>query len=599
MKRFQRDENGFVMILSLLMIPVFLAFGLLIVDLGRSYNVHGDLQAATDAMALAGARELDGGTDSVDRARAAMANVVNSATMVDATPRELNYDVSNTELIVHFLDEIPLQDTTPIDSAWIAAHEVPRSGVAQNAARYAYVAAVPTTLTTIFPLYSTLTRSSVTVAAVSVAKTVFAACEITPLYICNPFEGDVSGSPRLVDRFYDGDLHGRIFRLHPRGNSTHGPGSFGFLALGSGAADLNDIFAGMRNESCYGSESVDVEVKPGANTSLRQGINAKFDMYDAEYSDGIGSNKGTNFNVRVAENTRKGIIPDASVNGNNVNFDDCSSSSGNASRISDDHIWVDRGVGAANRFVFDANGLGYDGVADRAYGFPDNSTMRPPADAGSVLATQGAALGSGAWSLETYLRRNYEYPSFPLTISSSADGRTVTTNIQRPNGAGMASVLQSSFPNPSGAASYSGPGDTGPSRYDVYLWELANDLHELRAPSWDEVVGNGGNTQTVTMLNESGANACGQSQTPSIPATADPDPRIITAAIVDCGANPANGSSQTLPVQVYVSLFMARPFISYASSVDSTIDVEIVDIEGFSGSTLLDYYIREEAILVR
>ena len=85
--------------------------------------------------------------------------------------------------------------------------------------------------------------------------------------------------------------------------------------------------------------------------------------------------------------------------------------------------------------------------------------------------------------------------------------------------------------------------------------------------------------------------------TPVTP-TLDPDPRILTAAVVNCGAHAANGQTK-LPVAAYASIFMARPFTSYGASLAPTIDVEIVDITGYSGNSTLDFYIRDEAILVR
>ena len=71
MKLFWRDESGYVLVFSLIALPALLALGLIIVDVGRGNNAHSDLQAAADAVALAGGRELDGGADAIERVAAA------------------------------------------------------------------------------------------------------------------------------------------------------------------------------------------------------------------------------------------------------------------------------------------------------------------------------------------------------------------------------------------------------------------------------------------------------------------------------------------------------------------------------------------------
>ena len=79
MKRFWNDHRGYVIALTLISMPLLLGFSLLVIDVGRSGNLHTDLQNAVDAMALAGARELDGRDDAIDRAEAAIATLANTA----------------------------------------------------------------------------------------------------------------------------------------------------------------------------------------------------------------------------------------------------------------------------------------------------------------------------------------------------------------------------------------------------------------------------------------------------------------------------------------------------------------------------------------
>ncbi|MCA0941685.1 pilus assembly protein TadG-related protein [Salipiger pacificus] len=570
-KEFRSSEDGFIFVFSLLLLPVFIGFGVILFDVSRGNNAHADLQAAADAVALAGARELDGGADALVRARAAMAQLDNTVSLLQfatAAPVSLVYDQTDTPFYVRFLDLIPVQDTIPIDDAWIAAHQTEDPSEAE----YVYAQARSADLETLFARALNWVTGGVPVAAVAVAKAESAACDIPPVFICNPFEYDSSGNyvgDGLQLAFQNGDLHGRMIRLHPSGNETPMPGNFGFLDVseadvsndanpGGGARSINDYFAGRRNRTCYSSKSV--TTKPGASNSIRSGINTRFDMFGGRYSSGrVNGRDG--FDVRTARSVRKGILP--RTQGNTVQ--DCVMNGGSISsqaEIGDDHVWTP-GVG------FNANG-----VTDYAYGLPDNATMLPPNTGGSVTSDDvaGAYIGTGAWDGQTYLDRNYgSYAPSYADIPSSFPGVT---------------------------EGYAGPGTVGASRYDVYQYELEAqvtvagtpmELFEVRAPG-DPLVTN------PSPNGESGAALCNPSHVVSDDL---PDPRVLIAAIIDCGTHADENGRSEFPVNSYASIFMTRPMISYAPGVDMTIDVEIIDITGFGGNGTLETFIRQEAILVR
>ena len=77
---FWNDKRGYVIALTLIAMPLLLGFSLLVIDASRGENLHTDLQDAVDALALAGARQLDGRDDAIARAETAMAQLANSAT---------------------------------------------------------------------------------------------------------------------------------------------------------------------------------------------------------------------------------------------------------------------------------------------------------------------------------------------------------------------------------------------------------------------------------------------------------------------------------------------------------------------------------------
>ncbi|MFC6585724.1 TadE/TadG family type IV pilus assembly protein [Sulfitobacter aestuariivivens] len=178
MKRLFRSEDGFVLIFSILVLPIFFGFVLLIIDVGRGNNAHADLQASADAIALAGARELDGGVTSIPRAKEAMGKVVNSVSMLGIntdTEIRLTYeDTPGNEFFVAFLTDIPPDDATLIDQDWISATST-NDG---TAAQFIYVRAQSRNLESFSFNPVTYLREEVPIAVYAVAKTVSAACKI-------------------------------------------------------------------------------------------------------------------------------------------------------------------------------------------------------------------------------------------------------------------------------------------------------------------------------------------------------------------------------------------------------------------------------------
>lgn len=537
MRNIFRDRDGYILILGLIVMPVFIGFGLLIVDVGRGNNAQSDLSAAADAAALAAARELDGGFDAIPRAKAAMALLTNSVSMLSqgsANPTiPLVYqDTSGNEFSIVFLEKIPASDDIPIDATWISNHTTTSGADAE----YVYVKVQSVNLDSIFLNPVDLLRGSVPVAAHAVAKTQSAACDVTPIYICNPFEFDSTGAyvgDLLQQRFQNGELHGRIVKLHPKGNSTHAPGNFGFLQTnGSSSADaIRDIFAGNRNPSCY--EDGTVTTKPGAATSIGQGMNVRFDVYDGPFNN-FNPDGPNGFPISPALNVRKGYVPTVTGgNGNSTpNIDDCNAS------LSDDYF------GNA------------DGVLDGVWGLADNYVVQPP-----NVGVPGAYIGIGDWPIDQYLTEVY--------------------------GGGVAPAIRNAIPSSFPSNLTGGVGAAMPSRYDVYRHEIDTGLYLTRT------IGSG---TAASPTGESGAALCGPSKSRPIAPTTDPDRRIIFAAIVDCGtaAPIVGGGTNDYPVNSYASVFLVRPMEG-----NETIDVEIVDISGWGGNGTLEKFIREEAILVR
>jgi Flp pilus assembly protein TadG len=93
---FWNDTDGIMLPHVTLMLTVLVGFGLLALDGARYMSLQTQMQEAADALALAGARELNQQSGAQTRASAAMANAYGSTTVPNSlsgmgTPPTLTY----------------------------------------------------------------------------------------------------------------------------------------------------------------------------------------------------------------------------------------------------------------------------------------------------------------------------------------------------------------------------------------------------------------------------------------------------------------------------------------------------------------------------
>ena len=555
MRHMSHDQDGYILVLGLVLMPIFLGFALLIIDVGRGNNAQSDLSAAADAVALAGGRELDGRIGAIARANVAMAQLENTVSMLspDASdpPISLVYaDEGGNEFTVVFLKDIPVSDDTPIDAAWVSNNNATDG----RDAKYIYVRVQSRNLGTTFLNPANLLRSSVSVAAMAVAKSQTATCNLAPLYMCNPFEGGPPnnlGTDPFLQNFRDGNLHGRILKLRSKASGLSSPGNFGFLQtyddagnLASGANALRHNFASDQVPKCSISDTV--TTKPGGTGGASNGYNVRFDIYE-------GSLNSSDYSTAL--NVRKGYH----LNSGGGNSGGGNSGGGNSG-------------GGGNDFCKKA-----EISEDVVMGFEDNFTM---------VSIPGADIGEGDWPIMSYFQKTYEVHG--LTATRNPENGEIKLNEK---------LVTSSFPNnPIGFGGATGPGAAMPSRYDVYLHELKEGLYQeplyelptASGPYRDENLPPP--AEPVQFNGESGKAQCGS---PNInPAI---DRRIMTLAIVDCVAQSAEGGGvNKYKPNLYANIFMVRP---WGKGGDGTIDVEIIDVSGWAGNGSLE--VREEAVLVR
>jgi len=102
LKSFLKNSTGSVAVWAAFSTPVLVGGAALSVDASRLYNMDNDLQSASDALARAGAAELDQRSDSLLRAKRAVQNLVSN-------DQKFSKDGKNAVQIdtIRFLKSIP------------------------------------------------------------------------------------------------------------------------------------------------------------------------------------------------------------------------------------------------------------------------------------------------------------------------------------------------------------------------------------------------------------------------------------------------------------------------------------------------------------
>jgi len=271
--------------------PVLVGGAALSVDTSRMYNMDHDLQAASDALARAGAAELDQRSDSLQRAARAVNNLVRNDQKFG--------DNGGTPVVVdrlRYLKSIPDKDYQDFSPDQITINPAE--------ARYVEVSVRPESISTLFPPSLVRGIAKVELSAKSVAGFDQEICGVAPVFICNPFEGE---DKSIYEAVNDPAFRRRQIKFVTQSghNKQYSPGNFGWLdpfAGAGGANAIRDAVAIDRPDICM-SKSRGVHLRPGNIASMRFGINTRFDMYDGPFK-----SKRTDPAYAPAANVVKGTI---------------------------------------------------------------------------------------------------------------------------------------------------------------------------------------------------------------------------------------------------------------------------------------------------
>ena len=271
-KSLASDLSGAFAVWAALFAPVLISAAALSVDAARMYNLDQELQSAADALARAGAAELDQRSDSITRSDRAIANLVSNKQKFG-----VRGSGEVTAQTIRYLLDVPDNDYEDIPESMVTTDP--------KLARYVEVTVVPEDISTLFPRTVVQSVTDATLHSKSIAGTEEGVCGVAPLFICNPYEGM---STSIYDALEDINYQRRLisFKTPNNVNDTYGPGNFGFLDPfdgQGGASAIGDAIAVDMPSVCF-SKASGVDLRPGNIASLRVAFNTRFDLYSGSYN---------------------------------------------------------------------------------------------------------------------------------------------------------------------------------------------------------------------------------------------------------------------------------------------------------------------------
>lgn len=372
-RQFRSDESGMALIYVTLMLPVIVGFSLLAVDASRVFILQSSLQHGADAIALAMAAELDHTSDAITRADAARDNLVSNPALFTSFA-SVNKDSVNRR----FLSSLPASDKDPITATNVTTDP--------KFANYVEVTVTPASYDTIFPASFIGGVTTLTTTASAIAGMDPGACNVVPMFICNPLEPTGNTNPFRIEELREHvtkpDLRRRLIELKAFANSggqaQFSPGNFGYVEtpLGRGARGLNEAISEAVPGACVSLTGL--RTQPGNITVANAAFNTRFDIYG-------GSFKNNEEEIRPARNTRKSWKPKITGKGNKINHCD-------PTEVTDLYT---AGYSTASPFT----------KLPEAMGFPRDSCMIND----SCGTGFGGRLGGGDWNgmFETYMETNF------------------------------------------------------------------------------------------------------------------------------------------------------------------------------------------------
>ena len=295
-RSFCNDTTGAILPYVTVMLVVIVGLSVLALDGARLMSLQTQLQNGVDALALAGAAELDRLPDADIRARTAIQHLLSNSTLF-GSDKNRNVAVSD----IKFYTRLPTNDASPMSAGKLAT--------SPTNARFVSVTIRPVTVPTLLPAAFLSGTNAITSGASAVAGFDQVVCGVTPIYVCNPYEVPGMTSDQATEALQHAAANAadqaRLIRLRQHDENTpYAATDYGFLnspTLGSDDASLIDAIAVLRPPVCFRQRGVNL--RQGLVRSAREGFNVRFDIYEGAMSD-----RSDNSNYRPALNVRKGYV---------------------------------------------------------------------------------------------------------------------------------------------------------------------------------------------------------------------------------------------------------------------------------------------------
>jgi Flp pilus assembly protein TadG len=315
------DTAGVILPYVTLMLVVIVGVSVLALDGSRYMSLQTQLQNGADALALAGAAELDRTPTAIDRANKAIgfrceANSPTCQPIAGGHGLVSNWSFfgsgsdRNVRIAgIRFLRSLPVRDSDPILPGNVTSDP--------TQAAFVEVTVKPVGLPTILPASFFGGSNLITVGAQAVAGFDQVVCDFTPIFICNPFEtGGMSyrqATEALVSASNDPAGQRKLIRLAGTQEKTgaFGRGDFGYLTPATGSLPTNacgpisgdgigQAMAASRPPTCLRLSGVDLQ--PGNDQVSMDGLNTRFDIYASDF-ESCKANYVADVNVRKGYTT--------------------------------------------------------------------------------------------------------------------------------------------------------------------------------------------------------------------------------------------------------------------------------------------------------
>lgn len=208
--RFRRDDDAVVAIQVVIFSVMLLTSAGLVIDFGRAYSAHSQMQSFVDKAALAAAAELDGGDDALERATAAAVAIAQSSTF---TEEDSEFAIATP---LTFLLGNPADDTGTFSEDVMSTLTTSTAAYATHVYVEAEARSIRLALLSVGLNNDTTNAdgtektTSINLSAYAVARMQISYCgELSTMVMCNPFEND--SASRSFAEIMEGNEGTRMF----------------------------------------------------------------------------------------------------------------------------------------------------------------------------------------------------------------------------------------------------------------------------------------------------------------------------------------------------------------------------------------------------